>query len=142
MQFTIRDALPSDSAGLIALTSLAPMEGKIGLRIDRKLDYFNTCFKNFSYSPYEILPAELNDYIHFISANEKNIDAAIAAFDPFANKQNVVTHYSFSIAVLLAGLYVIGKRKYQSKAACFHFFFCNVIDHCRISFKYTITGYY
>ncbi len=241
MQFTIRDALPSDSEGLIALTSLTPMEGKIGLKIDRKpdffrllhlsdsfimlvaennkqqitgcfaatknkmyidskisvvyylrdlkvhpdykssrlayylvkkmynrllnegadilcctmasgndavvpffegrggippfieiakyniynilpsynskfikqekqvdpiilADFFNTCFKNFSISPYEILPDELNDCINFLSANGKNIDAAIAAFDPFAYRQNIVTHYSFSIAVMLSGL--------------------------------------
>ncbi len=67
-------------------------------------DFFNTCFKNFSISPYEIQPGELNDCIHFLSANEKHIDAAIAAFDPFAYRQNVVIHYSFSIAVMLAGL--------------------------------------
>jgi hypothetical protein len=37
----IRHALPSDSAALIALTSLTPMKGPISLRIDRKPDFFS-----------------------------------------------------------------------------------------------------
>lgn len=36
----IRHALPTDSAALIALTALTPMQGTISLRIDRKPDFF------------------------------------------------------------------------------------------------------
>src|SRR5215831_6381889 len=40
MQFTIRDAVPEDSDKLIELISLTPMNGVIGLKIDRKPDFF------------------------------------------------------------------------------------------------------
>ncbi|MEO8415249.1 MAG: hypothetical protein ABI472_16440 [Ginsengibacter sp.] len=40
MQFTIRDAIPEDSGKLIELTALTPMKGAIGLKIDRRPDFF------------------------------------------------------------------------------------------------------
>ena len=40
MNFIVRNAVPGDSEKLIELTSLAPMKGKIGLRIDRQPDFF------------------------------------------------------------------------------------------------------
>ena len=36
----LREALPTDNAGLLNLTSLSPMDGKISIRIDRNPDFF------------------------------------------------------------------------------------------------------
>ena len=41
----IREALSSDNAGLLALTSLTPMRGRISLRIDRNPDFFRLLHK-------------------------------------------------------------------------------------------------
>ena len=70
----------------------------------RIVNFFNDCFKKYSFKPYKILPHELNDCINFSAENGENPNAAIAAFDPSSYKQNIVTQYSFSISLLLAVL--------------------------------------
>jgi hypothetical protein len=50
------------------------------------------------------LTDELDDCINFSAVKNNNIDAAVSAFDPFPYKQNIVTSYSVSIAVLLTVL--------------------------------------
>jgi len=67
---------------------------------------FADYFKKYSLRPSEVALVELKDCIHFTSGTN-NIDAAIAAFDPFPYKQNVVTHYSLSIATLLTMLKIL-----------------------------------
>jgi len=67
-------------------------------------DFFNNCFKKFTFKPYKLFPRELNDCVNFSAEKNNNIDAAISAFDPFPYKQNVVTTYSDSIAFILAAL--------------------------------------
>lgn len=67
-------------------------------------DFFNTGFKRFSIRPYKICAGELSNCVNFSIAGKKNTEAAIAAFDPSPYKQNIVTRYSFSIAILLGML--------------------------------------
>lgn len=40
-QFPVREAMPTDNAGLIALTSACPMHGDLTLRMDRAPDFFS-----------------------------------------------------------------------------------------------------
>lgn len=49
MNFLIRDALPGDSDKLIRLTGLSPMNGTIGLRIDRNPNFFSLLQLSGSY---------------------------------------------------------------------------------------------
>jgi hypothetical protein len=67
-------------------------------------DFFNKQFMPFTLKPCEISPDELEDCINFSTVDEHGVAAAIAAFDPLFCKQNIVTHYSFSIGVLLKTL--------------------------------------
>ena len=64
-------------------------------------DFFNNQFGRFTLKPCEISPGELEDCVNFSTVDNNGITAAVAAFDPSFCKQNIVTHYSFSIAVLL-----------------------------------------
>lgn len=67
-------------------------------------DFFNKSFRKFSLNPYKIFAGELNDCINFSAVKNNNVDAAIAAFDAFPYKQNIVTGYSISVTVILAAL--------------------------------------
>lgn len=67
-------------------------------------DFFNTQFSQFTLKPCKISREELDGCVNFSIINEKSISAGIAAFDPSFCKQNIVTHYSFSIAALLNSL--------------------------------------
>lgn len=73
------------------------------LRQDETLlaDFFKKKFGGFTFKPCEISPEELKECVNFSTFDKKGDGAAIAAFDPSFCKQNIVTHYSYSIAVLL-----------------------------------------
>ena len=64
-------------------------------------DFFNRQFSQFILKPCEISPDELEDCVNFSTVDDNGISAAIAAFDPSFCKQNIVTHYSLSIGLLL-----------------------------------------
>ena len=67
MKFTIRDAIQNDSDKLIELTALAPMKGIIGLRIDRKPDFFKLLRLGDSYLALVATTVE-NDIVGFFAA--------------------------------------------------------------------------
>ena len=69
--------------------------------VSRLADFYNSFLKKVSLAPAEIHPQELNNCVNFSAINEENIEAAIAAFDPYEYSQNIVTHYSVSIALIL-----------------------------------------
>ncbi len=92
-KYNVYQILPSYNS---KFSSAQPCEDKTSLT-----DFFNRQFGQFTLKPCKISPEELDDCINFSTMNEKVISAAIAAFDPSFCKQNIVTHYSFSIGVLL-----------------------------------------
>ncbi|HYK44211.1 MAG TPA: GNAT family N-acetyltransferase [Parafilimonas sp.] len=67
MKFTIRDAIQNDSDKLIELTALTPMKGIIGLRIDRKPDFFKLLRLGDSYLALVATTIE-NDIVGFFAA--------------------------------------------------------------------------
>lgn len=67
-------------------------------------DFLNKCFKKFSLKPHTIAVAELNDCVNFSSVKNNTVEAAIAAFDPFPYRQNIVTSYPISVAAMLTVL--------------------------------------
>ncbi len=64
-------------------------------------DFFSKQFSQFTLKPCEVSTDELEDCVNFSTHDDNGIAAAIAAFDSSFCKQNIVTHYSFSIAALL-----------------------------------------
>jgi predicted N-acetyltransferase YhbS len=72
MKFIIRDAAPEDSDKLIELTDLAPMKGIIGLRIDRKPDFFKLLKVGESYIALVAI-TNGNDIIGFFAAVKNTV---------------------------------------------------------------------
>jgi len=99
VKYNVYQILPSYNA---KFSGAQPAEDKTLLA-----DFFNKQFNQFALKPCKISPDELKDCVNFSTANDNGITAAVAAFDPSFCKQNIVTHYSFSIAVLLNTLKVL-----------------------------------
>lgn len=64
-------------------------------------DFYTSSFKKNGLAPAEIHAGDLNNCINFSFKHHEDIDAAISAFDPYDYSQNIVTHFSFSIAIML-----------------------------------------
>jgi predicted N-acetyltransferase YhbS len=92
-KYNVYQILPSYNAKLSSIQA--------GKDITLLAEFFNKQFSQFTLKPCEISSDVLGDCVNFSTVDDSGIAAAIAAFNPSFCKQNIVTHYSFSIAVLL-----------------------------------------